>query len=75
MKKDEVVVEWIYERLSPWMRELGVQVLYEPRGEKGEEGEDTKNEEGRKEGVGAGKGDGGEKVLLVDREEQEDVVR
>jgi len=48
LRKDEVVGEWIYERLSPWMRELGVQVLYEPRGEK--EGGDTKNEEGRKEG-------------------------
>ncbi|KAF8445347.1 hypothetical protein BGX38DRAFT_1330990 [Terfezia claveryi] len=47
MRQDECAGEWIYERLGPWMRELGLEVLYEPRGE----GEEEKEEErGRREG-------------------------
>ena len=43
MGKDECAGEWIYERLGPWMSELGVEVLYEPREEEKEE-EERKNE-------------------------------
>ena len=52
MRMDELAGEWIYSRLSPWMRTLGVQVLYEPRGEgeKQGQGEESKNEHGGKVG-------------------------
>ena len=48
MTKDECAGGWIYERLVPWMRELGIEVLYEPREGEREAGEGNVKEGGEK---------------------------
>lgn len=55
LRIDEVASVWIYERLKPWMENLKLEVLYEPReAEKGGKGNDGK-------GSGSAERSGGEK--------------